>query len=129
MTDNEINEAIERLMGREPCEGWSQMMSAAAFLAGGIWQSSCGHQGDTCYPAGHPRNVCTDPAAWGALLVWMANDRSPRGTSLNWWPDEGLWEACIGALDGEDSIAVMSAHPGRALALAALRAYGVEVTP
>lgn len=108
MDDATINRLVaERVMGHAVYGGFTWTLPDKALVCQGV------------------PDYCATPAAWGALLVWMANDRSPRGTSLNWWPDEGLWEACIGALDGEDSIAVMSAQPGRALALAALKAYGV----
>lgn len=75
-----------------------------------------------------PRNVpayCTDPAAWGALLVWVKEqgrvpaiaafyDRDEYLATINVSPD---W-ACF---DG------VATTPGRALVLAALRAWGVEV--
>lgn len=98
MTDNEINRLVaERVMG------WT-------------------------FPHLRPNSqFCTDPAAWAGLLVWLAADRKPRGVSLDTWPDEGLWEVTIGALDGERRVSVYDANPGRALALAALRAYGVTI--
>lgn len=119
MTDRQIDEAIERMLGREPCDGWFDMFTAN----GPIPKAGCDHPGDTCYPINNPRPFCTDPAAWGALLVWLASERlMPK---LRWDEIDAQWVAQVGRSAlyelGRD------AQPGRALALAALRAHGVEV--
>lgn len=75
-----------------------------------------------------PRNVmdyCNDPAAWGALFVWLAdNNHTPElnHTRVSFMPH---YQATVYGrmIDGD----TRDVKPGRALAIAALRAHGVEV--
>lgn len=69
----------------------------------------------------HISDYCNDPAAWGALFVWLASHwHNPQLTA--YIDQDGVrYSAIMRKGDAEDT------NPGRALAIAALRAYGVEV--
>lgn len=115
MTDNEIEQVVaEKVMGwtnvhEEGDRSWGVPPHlrdlAPRCRAGSIWPIP---------------NVCTDPAAWGALLVHLHT--VGLCPSLAGHTHTG-WHALVG-----DGYRWNEASPGRALALAALRAYGVEVT-
>ena len=102
-SDAELNRLVaERVMGYKLINGGG---------AGPLWET----------PEGRwlaPRNYCTDPEAWGALFVWLAE----RGyaPSLEY---DGLGTYAVAV--GKSFATTVS--PGRALVLATLAAYGVEV--
>lgn len=142
MTNDEINRAVaERVMGWTRHDGLPRAWKRADGSWAGWWYEEplmdidddveYADSGYRIIPgrwldAGSQVWDTADPAAWGALLVWLATDREPRGTSLDYWPDEQLWEVTIGAMLDEQIVRCRDALPGRALCLAALRAYGVE---
>jgi len=110
MTDNEINKAVaERVMG------WRQCLCK---LDCEFW-----YEGDTEHtlPA-----YCTDPAAWGGLYDWLRThgwevSLIARGV--------GTTEARARHHHARGYFGMAEdAETGRALALAALKAHGVEVT-
>ncbi len=119
-TDAELNRLIaERVMG------WT---TGKHDRLGNIWDMPNGMQ-TTC-PA-----YCTDPAAWGGLFVWLAeqgrqpelfgytkaekgDDRYCAILYAKYNPvNARVWPTADGS----------AASPGRALVLATLAAYGVEV--
>ena len=76
-------------------------------------------------------NYTTDPAAWGALFVWLADqDRLPSlknaAKIVSVFAPHPLWIAEVkNSSDWRNQR--QSELPGRALVLATLAAYGVEV--
>lgn len=112
MTDAEINQKTAHMLG------WRFVTSEDGEPR---WLSPDGFDVQD-----YPPDYCTDPAAWGALFVRMADRRcSPRIThdpdQMNGGPGE-----YVATVEQYDRASRTS--PGRALALAALRAHGVEVT-
>ena len=109
VTDNEINRLVaERVMG------WVYEPGDPTF--GRDWIT---HDGDRS----RLRDWCTDPAAWAGLLVWLKE----QGNKPQLIYDGHDWWASLFARDGWARKRIDADSPGRALALAALRAYGVEV--
>lgn len=94
------------------------------------WRQKAGSKYQWVMPDDRPSGLpdfCNSPAAWGELLVWLARcGWTPRlvcETSAG-----NCWSAYL--YDKTARVAGSSSEsrtPGRALALAALRAYGVEV--
>jgi hypothetical protein len=111
MTDHEINRAVAEARGWTPPE----TLYGLAHYPDGLMVR----------PEPVPA-VCTDPAAWGALLEWLAEQgRSPR-LAHDEWEDHGLvWYALVfgpGAPAESQPFEVFDPLPGRALALAFLKA-------
>lgn len=76
-----------------------------------------------------PRNVpayCTNPAAWGALLDWLAGENRGPVLMAN-FPGVTDWRAEVWAEDDNNRHEAIDILPGRALVLATLKAWGVEV--
>jgi hypothetical protein len=107
-TDNELNRLIaERVMGKAPDKNESQWRGVLAGVA----------LSEYSYP-----DYCTDPAAWGALLEWL-HER-------DYYPELGSgpqWRASLHRVLPTSGKTAYAATPGRALVLATLAAYGVEV--
>lgn len=106
MTDNEINARVAALRDdtiEQDADGW--------YVVG-----ENGHR----WP---PPDYCNDPAAWGALLSHLGR----RMAQLSAMMGGNLWQARMLKPDGVTPVIAEDSLPGRALALAALRAYGVEV--
>jgi hypothetical protein len=104
-TDNELNRLIaERVMGWT-YEGVGRFGGLDAWLTpdGGVTGI---------------RDYCTDPAAWGALFVWLAECGC---TPMIEHDGLGSYTATV---KGDGRVVNL---PGRALVLATLAAYGVEV--
>ncbi len=132
MTDNEINRLVaERVMG------WSiyhydkdiaancyyilvdtELNPVAAFDGWHTGERKTEAEAWADAPA-----YCTDPAAWAGLLVWLKE----QGNKPQLIYDGHDWWASLFARDGWARKGIDADSPGRALALAALRAYGVEV--
>lgn len=108
MTDNEINARVAALRGHtiaQDADGWYIVSDST-------------HR----WPLA---DYCNDPVAWAALLVWLTTQAMTQ-VSLVWtWKPGKQWQASIWwkhkMVTAEDPL------PGRALALAALRAHGVTL--
>lgn len=101
-TDAELNRLIaERVMG------WREMPDGDF---GGLYQTpDLRLRGLPAY--------CTDPAAWGALFVWLAERSDNHDLRLAF--HQKWYAANVMGLVKSDPL------PGRALVLATLAAYGV----
>lgn len=69
---------------------------------------------------------CTNPAAWGALLDWLAGENRGPVLMAN-FPGVTDWRAEVWAEDDNNRHEAIDILPGRALVLATLKAWGVEV--
>jgi hypothetical protein len=118
-TDNELNRLIAEKVLNEPLEppcGYYHETDAAQRSEDGWsgWCYNCDCSISEVAP--EPRRYTADPAAWGSLFVWLAEQK--RNVSM---------------LAQQDGYHVMVPYgnravdplPGRALVLATLAAYGV----
>jgi hypothetical protein len=109
-TDNELNHLIaERVMG------WKELPLDDDL--GDVWEMPNSHINMLPW-------YCTDPAAWGALFVWLAGQ--PRHQQIRLGHGVKDWYAVICGTRRAD-VSASDPLPGRALALATLAAHGVEV--
>jgi len=121
-THDELNRLIAERVLQEPLQppcGYYHNTDDATF-EDGIWYGwcyTCGKSIDEVAP--EPRRYCTDPAAWGALLVWLKEQGKRVSIEGNILKDD--WFATVGTHGKTDML------PGAALVLATLAAYGVEV--
>ena len=114
MTDEQINKAVAGLLGWG--DWWQDKQS-------GMWWGSMPnpHIEDDKMPL---PDYCTDPAAWAGLFIEI----KARGLvpAIAAFYEENAYMATINV--GHDGACYIAsdALPGRALALAALKAYGAE---
>jgi hypothetical protein len=110
MTDHEINRAVAEARGWKPIDMGG---------AGEGWEKPNGGIGAL------PR-VCTDPAAWGALLEWLHGQYYSPGITHDhhvWWSAYVIWSENDEVRRAE----AMELSPGRALAVAFLRSKGHDI--
>lgn len=131
MTDDDLNRLVadERVMNaplEPPCPRYHSTDSAEYDSSDGWsgWCYTCGCSISEVTP--EPPRYCTDPARWGALLMWLADQEATRVTlSWTWTGDTMEWVASVWR-DGVICRCITTT-PGRALVRATLRAWGVEV--
>lgn len=126
MTNEELNRAVA--LARQKTEHPGFYYQEFATEDGDGWSGFCcprcyAEQGDTgiCAP-----NVCHSPAAWGALLEWLKTQWYSPGITHDhhvWWSAYVVWSD----KDEVKRADAMELSPGRALAVAFLRARGHEI--
>lgn len=119
------NEQINRLVAEKVCGYTSDVEDGFWPNIYEVWRDADGYK--VCEHS--PPDYCANAAAWGALLQFLKDEgKRPqlRGNATHWLailtvlcppPDDDWFED----FTAED------AAPGRALAIAALRAHGVDV--
>lgn len=129
MTEAEINRAVAEHLGQPlepPCERYHSTDESEHSEDG--WSGFCYTCGlPISEVAPEPRRYCSDPAAWGGLFEHLCREK--RNPML-WWERQDRIGASVNTEPRYDCAAQVEAFdalPGRALALAALRAHGVEV--
>lgn len=115
-TDTSLNRAValaRRPWNETKCRvcGWPIVSDDEP----GCWQSNCSMRPPPAKRADEPADVCTSPAAWGALFVELKECPSIEYDGL------GTYTAWVGGCVATD------AKPGRALAMAFLKAKGVSL--
>lgn len=130
MTDDDLNRLVadERVMNaplEPPCPRYHSTDSAEYDSSDGWsgWCYTCGCSISEVTP--EPPRYCTDPARWGALLMWLAEQRRYPSVYFSQMDSAFVAEA-MHPNDGSGFVA-SDPLPGRALVIATLRAWGVEV--
>lgn len=123
MDDQALNEAVAR--ARHPWDETKCRVCGWPIVADGepgCWQSNCSMRPPPAKQADTPADICSDPAAWGALLTEL---KAGGSVSLSYIEERGQWFATVtrepAIYSGWDA-----EQPGRALAMAFLGSEGVE---
>jgi hypothetical protein len=114
MTNDDLNRAVAE------ARGWKAPTMSTTRL------NPYGNGIDVVHIPFPPPNYCTDPAAWGALLVVLAEEGHKPGIE----EIDGVWTGSVYQERGDERefITREADTPGRALCLAYLASIGKEVS-